>query len=98
MDIGVDSDYPDLGKINGYRVYVNLYDNYPTFLFDAEFEVNISIGENWETVLYDAEDVCECKVCHGKGLKYIYYRIMAVIWKLFRINEYCACGTWHWHN
>ena len=97
-DINVDDWHCELGKVNGYTVELYYSDIYPTFASETEFEVNVDVGQNSDFVYYDADDVCECKICHGKGLKYIYYRIMAVIWKVFRIKEYCACGTWHWHG
>lgn len=42
----------------------------------------------------DYED-CDC-ICHKDGIAKIFYKIIRVLWKLFRIKEECDCGAWHY--
>ena len=39
------------------------------------------------------KDTC---FCHGTGFRALVYRFVRVIWKLFKVNQYCTCGVKHW--
>ena len=97
LDIGVDDYDYEVEKINGYNVDIYYSNYWPTFTSDDEFKVSIYIGENSDEVVFEPEDVCSCKICHYKGIRYIYFYIIDKIWKLFRINEYCVCGSENWY-
>lgn len=97
LDIDInDYDY-EVEKINGYDVDIYYSNHWPTFTSDGEFKVSIYIGENSDEVVFEPEDVCSCKICHYKGIRYIYFSIIDKIWKLFRINKYCVCGSENWY-
>lgn len=34
--------------------------------------------------------------CHGTGFRALVYRFVRIIWKLFKVNQYCTCGAKHW--
>lgn len=34
--------------------------------------------------------------CHGTGFRALVYRFVRLIWKLFKVNQYCTCGAKHW--
>lgn len=95
LDIGVYED-ANLGKIDGYTVDIDFYNSEVEFSSDGKFEVRICIGKNEDIAVLAPEDVCSCKICHYKGLKYIYCTIVSFFWKMFRVNEYCDCGVKHW--
>ena len=98
LDIDInDYDY-EVEKINGYDVVIYYSNYWPTFTSDGEFKVSIYIGENSDEVVFEPEDVCSCKICHYKGIRYIYYYMIDQIWKLFRINQYCVCGSENWYT
>ena len=97
MDIGVYDDV-DLGKINGYNIDISFGNSVPTFTSDDEFDVDIYVGRNYDEVTFEPEEVCECEICHYKGIRYIYFYIISQICKIFRINEYCGCGSENWYT
>ena len=44
----------------------------------------------------DIVDFCDCR-CHKDGfLNNIVNNFLCAIWNIFRINEYCQCGMYHW--
>lgn len=97
LDIGVDDYDYEVEKINGYDVDIYYSNDWPTFTSDGEFDVDIYVGGNYDEVTFEPEEVCECKICHYKGIRYIYFYIISQIWKIFRINEYCGCGSENWY-
>ena len=97
MDIGVYDDV-DLGKINGYNIDISFGNSVPTFTSDDEFDVDIYVGGNYDEVTFEPEEVCECEICHYKGLRYIRFCILDFIWKLFGKNQYCSCGSENWYT
>ena len=41
------------------------------------------------------DDDCRC-ICHAGGYSIFVYRIIRILWKLFRSNQVCSCGTNHY--
>lgn len=85
------------------EVYYIDFGNYNSDLEYAEYEVCI---EEWEDGLhyyhydYDWDSVCdECGYdycdhkCHDNGF---FWRIANFFNRLFRINQVCECGNYHW--
>ena len=46
--------------------------------------------------IYDSYD-CDCE-CHNdmNKIQEFIFRIKILFWKIFRINEFCVCGDYHW--
>lgn len=34
--------------------------------------------------------------CHGTGFRALVYSFVRLIWKLFKVKQYCVCGAKHW--
>lgn len=88
--------YTDLNRIYGYDVKIYYGNTGSSFKTDDELYVEFYIGKITDKLFFAPEDVCSCKICHYKGLKYVYYTIISFFWKMFRVNEYCDCGVKHW--
>ena len=41
----------------------------------------------------DGTDTC---LCHGTGFRAFIYKIVLIIWKIFKINKTCVCGAKHY--
>ena len=41
----------------------------------------------------DGTDTC---LCHGTGFRAFIYKIVRIIWKIFKINKTCVCGAKHY--
>ena len=41
----------------------------------------------------DGKDTC---LCHGTGFRAFIYKIVLIIWKIFKINKTCVCGAKHY--
>ncbi len=68
---------------------------------DSGYFVEVWVGcDIWEMEsIAESEnitDFCDCR-CHKDSLlNLIVNTILCRIWKIFGINEYCQCGSWHW--
>ena len=51
--------------------------------------------EGCEKVLEDKNGTDTCW-CHRTGIAALFYRFVRILWKLFKINQYCVCGDQHY--
>ena len=70
------------GSIDSYYIYA---------------EIGYAIWNVNEAVeAYDIENFCDCR-CHKRDLlNIIVNSFICKVWEIFRINEYCQCGKFHW--
>ena len=88
--------YTDLNRIYGYDVGIYYGNSGSSFKTDDKLYVEFYIGKITDKLFFAPEDVCSCKICHYKGIKFIYFSIISLFWKLLNINQYCDCGMEHW--
>ncbi len=88
--------YTDLNRIYGYDVGIYYGNSGSSFKTDDKLYVELCIGKITDKLFFAPEDVCSCKICHYKGIKFIYFSIISLFWKLLKINQYCDCGMKHW--
>ena len=41
-------------------------------------------------------DICSCNCHQTSGFKKFIYKFVSIFWKLFKTNQYCACGNKHY--
>lgn len=88
--------YTYLNRIYGYDVKIYYGNSGSSFKTDDKLYVEFYIGKITDKLFFAPEDVCSCKICHYKGIKFIYFSIISLFWKLLNINQYCDCGMKHW--
>ena len=87
-------EYVVIDNVDGYDIYVGI-EGWGEF-----YELESWIGNVvWGMESYaegDIKDFCDCR-CHKTGfLNFIINMFIQKIWQIFRINENCQCGYWHW--
>lgn len=62
--------------------------------------IELGIGNYiWEITDYvegDLVNFCDCRCHKNELLNIIVHTLICKVWEIFRINEYCKCGDWHW--
>lgn len=84
--------------------YANAYEEYHIFFMDYNSEAvtyDVSVSNCCADFDYDGlcdgcgDSLCDCD-CHEDGILGFFWSIKNFFNRLFRIDEQCDCGAWHW--
>jgi hypothetical protein len=84
-----------IDTVDGYDITFGVY-SWASVYYSVQSWIGCDIWGLCVTVEGEITDFCDCR-CHKDGfINDILNAFLSVIWQIFRINECCQCGVYHW--